>query len=271
MTKPLNIAHRGGAKLWPENTLFAFVSAAQAGFDGAELDVQLTRDGKLVVFHDFRLKPQLCRDSNGRWLSGRRLPLIRNMTLGELQSFDVGRPKPGTLYARNHPDLTPRDGERMPSLSEVIGAVRAVKADFRLFIEIKTSIEDRTLSASAQDVAEAVVAELRKLAFCESAVLVGFDWTGLVHAKRLDPDLQCWFSTERNARLGADAIKAAGGDGWFRASDRTSAEAMKAARTCGLSFGVWTVNDPSAMRALIAAGADAICTDRPDILKSLAG
>lgn len=268
MTKPLNIAHRGGAKLWPENTLAAFVSAAKAGFAGAELDVQLTRDGQLVVFHDFRLKPGLCRDSGGRWLRGSRLPLIRDLTLEELQSFDVGRPKPGSLYARTHADMTPYDGEKMPSLAQVIEAVRAVKADFRLFIEIKTSIDDPTLSARAEEVAEAVVAELRRLAFRQS-VLVGFDWAGLIHAKRLDPDLTCWFSTGRKSQADAGAICAAGGDGWFKDYRGVDAQTVNAAHSCGLFFGVWTVNAPSAMRTLIAAGVDAICTDRPDLLQKL--
>ena len=269
MTKPLNIAHRGGAKLWPENTLFAFVSAAEAGYDGAELDVQLTRDGKLVVFHDFRLKPQLCRDESGRWVDGRRLPLIRELTFDALQSFDVGRPKPGTRYAHAHRDITPRDGERIPSLAQVIGAVRKVKGDFRLFIEIKTSVTDPTLSARPEDVAEAVLAELRSHSFRDFAVLVGFDWAGLIHAKRLDPDVPCWFSTERGSPRGAEDIARAGGDGWFRASDTANAKALRAARDRGLKFGVWTVNAPRPMRALIAAGADAICTDRPDILQNL--
>ena len=70
MAKLLNIAHRGGARLWPENTLYAFAQAARAGCDGAELDLQLTRDGRLVVFHDYRLKPELCRSPGGRWLKG---------------------------------------------------------------------------------------------------------------------------------------------------------------------------------------------------------
>jgi glycerophosphoryl diester phosphodiesterase len=269
MSRTLNIAHRGGAKLWPENTLFAFVSAAQSGFDGAELDVQLTRDGKLVVFHDFRLKSELCRSQDGRWLSGRRLALIRDLTLAELQDFDVGRPRPGSFYARRHSKMTPRDGERMPSLSEVIEAVRAVKEDFRLFIEIKTSIGDRTLSQSAEAVAEAVVGELRAAAFREFAVLVGFDWKGLIHAKMLDPELPCWFSTERKSRLGADAILAHGGDGWFCALERTNTEAVQAARACGLSIGIWTVNDVRELRALLGLGVDALCTDRPDRLKIL--
>src|SRR5215469_11205901 len=56
MSVELNIAHRGGAQLWPENTLPAFIAAASAGSDAAELDVQLTHDDRLIVFHDFRLK-----------------------------------------------------------------------------------------------------------------------------------------------------------------------------------------------------------------------
>src|SRR2546430_4687852 len=194
MTKPLNIAHRGGAYLWPENTLFAFISAAKAGYDGAELDVQMTRDEKLVVFHDFRLKPELCRFSDGRWIKRSAitpLPLIRDLTLGELQGFDVGRPKRGSLYALKHPNLCPHDGERMPTLAEIIAEVRAVKPDFQLFVEIKTSLEDPALSAAPEAVAEAALAELRRAELFEHSVLVGFDWRGLIHAKRLEPTLRC--------------------------------------------------------------------------------
>ena len=53
----LNIAHRGGAGLRPENTLAAFADAMARGCDGAELDVQLSADGVVVVHHDFRLNP----------------------------------------------------------------------------------------------------------------------------------------------------------------------------------------------------------------------
>jgi glycerophosphoryl diester phosphodiesterase len=115
MTVPLNIAHRGGAQLWPENTLFAFARAARAGYGGAELDVQLTRDDKLVVFHDFALKPELCRDSRGRWIGRSERAPVRELSFAELRSFDVGRPKPRTLYARRHRRLIAHDGERVPS------------------------------------------------------------------------------------------------------------------------------------------------------------
>jgi glycerophosphoryl diester phosphodiesterase len=272
MAEPLNIAHRGGALLWPENTLFAFVSAAKAGYDGAELDVQMTRDEKLVVFHDFRLKRELCRSSDGTWVRAKgvaSLPLIRDLTFAELQAFDVGRPKPGTIYAIKHPELRPHDGEHMPSLAQVIAAVQAVKPDFQLFVEIKTSLGDPHLSAAPEAVAEAAMAELRCAKYLEHAVLVGFDWRGLVHAKRLEPALRCWFSTERRTRVAADSIKQAGGDGWFCSLDRARASNVREARALGLGFGVWTVNEASDMRALVDLQVDAICTDRPDRLRTL--
>ena len=272
MPKPLNIAHRGGAQLWPENTLFAFVSAAKAGYDGAELDVQMTRDEQLVVFHDFRLKRELCRNSDGRWVRRKGLaplPLIRDCTLAELQEFDIGRPKPGTLYAKTHKNLRPHDGEPMPSLTEVIAGVRAVKPDFQLFVEIKTSFKDPALSAAPEAVAEAALAGLRSAKHLDHAVLVGFDWRGLIHAKRLEPDLRCWFSTPPRARVKADSIKQTGGDGWFSSLDRANARNVKEARALGLGYGVWTVNAARDMRALIDLEVDAICTDRPDRLRTL--
>ena len=52
----LNLAHRGFSDEYPENTILAFEKAKEAGFDGIELDVQLSRDGELVVIHDEELK-----------------------------------------------------------------------------------------------------------------------------------------------------------------------------------------------------------------------
>src|SRR5229473_4645360 len=74
----LNFAHRGGAGLYPENTLAAFRDAVARGCDGAELDVQLSKDGEVVVFHDFKLKPDICR-LNGEWIR-KPTPLIKELT-----------------------------------------------------------------------------------------------------------------------------------------------------------------------------------------------
>src|SRR5580692_2209660 len=97
----LNIAHRGGAGLMPENTMVAFEDAMARGADGAELDVQLSADGVAVVHHDHRLDPGYARGPDGRWLTG-ETPRIRDLTLAQLKSFDLGRPAPGSDYARAH-------------------------------------------------------------------------------------------------------------------------------------------------------------------------
>jgi glycerophosphoryl diester phosphodiesterase len=284
--KPLNIAHRGGAKLWPENTLFAFERAVAAGYDGAELDVQLSRDGKLVVFHDFQLKPELCRHPDGSWLSRRERRLVRELSASEIQEFDVGRIKPRTLYAQRHRVLHPRDGERIPLLSDVIAAVRKLNPGFRLFIELKTSAEDRSLSAAPEAVAEAVVAQLRGLTFIANTVLVGFDWTALRHVKTLEPRLPCWFTTKRRAPHAdrswaagyhpskfngsiAQAIARAGGNGWLPSAPQAKRSRADEARLLGLKVGVWTVNDARSMRSFMRLGVDAIVTDRPDRLAAL--
>jgi glycerophosphoryl diester phosphodiesterase len=285
-TKPLNIAHRGGAKLWPENTLFAFAEAASAGFDGAELDVQLSRDGKLVVFHDFLLKPELCRHSDGTWIGRRERRPIRDLKWSELRAFDIGRIKPRTLYARRHRVLHPRDGEPIPLLSEVIALVRQSNANFRLFIELKASTEDRSLSAAPEVLAEAVVAELRSTGFSRNAVLVGFDWAALLHLKTIAPDLACWFTTKRRAPHArrswaagyhpskfkgsiGQAIVRAGGDGWFGSRTQATRSRIEEAHALGLKVGVWTVNDIRTMRGLKRFAVDAIVTDRPDRLAAL--
>ncbi len=59
--KPSIIAHRGASGLAPENTLPAFRAAIEAGADGIELDVHLTRDGHLAVHHDYRISMEWAR------------------------------------------------------------------------------------------------------------------------------------------------------------------------------------------------------------------
>src|SRR5215469_16049773 len=115
--RPMNIAHRGGAQLMPENTLAAFADALARGCDGAELDVQLSRDGAVVVHHDYRLMKDVAREK-GSWRAAPG-PRIKDLNLSELRRFDVGRPQAGSDYAARDPDLAPADGESVPTLEEV--------------------------------------------------------------------------------------------------------------------------------------------------------
>ena len=95
---PLVLAHRGASLVRPENTLAAFRAAIEQGADGFELDVQLSRDGQLVVFHDISLER----------IAGRR-ERICDLSAKELRELDVG--------SHFGP---PFRGARMPLLEEVL-------------------------------------------------------------------------------------------------------------------------------------------------------
>ena len=191
---PLNIAHRGGAGLKPENTLAAFRDAVARGADGAELDVQLSRDGEVVVFHDYRLKPEICRGADGRFLA-RPTPRIKDLTRAELRGYDVGRADPASAYATAHPALAAVDGERIPTLGEVIAVAKTASKPFTLMVELKTSFVDRDLSADPLALADAAVAVLRAADYLDRTIFVGFDWTALLRARAIAPQTPCWFTT----------------------------------------------------------------------------
>ena len=110
------IAHRGASRSAPENTLPAFRLAWKQGADIAELDVRLSRDGRLVVSHDATTRR-----------TGGLNRKVCGLTLAELRALDFGRWK-GAKWA----------GTRIPTLDEVMQTVPAGK---RLLIEIKCGAE----------------------------------------------------------------------------------------------------------------------------------
>jgi glycerophosphoryl diester phosphodiesterase len=262
-----NIAHRGGAQLSPENTLAAFQDAVARGCDGAELDVQLTRDGAVVVHHDFRLKPGLAR-RHGAWLTEPG-PRIKDLSLAQLRQFDVGTPQPGGSYARAHPLLKPMDAS-VPTLEEVARLAASASEPFALFVELKCGMsEDSADPRALADAAHQVIAAEGLL---DLTVFVGFDWRALVRIRRLGAS--CWFTTDKfpgklsvDIRQEIDAIVQAGGQGWFPNFPDATPDHVAYARSRGLKIGAWTVNDQADMRRLTYL--DAICTDRPDLLAKL--
>jgi glycerophosphoryl diester phosphodiesterase len=302
----LNIAHRGGAGLRPENTLAAFAHALMMGADGAELDVQLTRDGEVVVFHDYLLNPELCRDAQGRWLT-KPTPRIKDLTLAALQKYDVGRPDPGSKYAEQHPLLEARDGETIPSLDDVVALAKTARKPFRLFVELKTSFSNREMSAEPGALAEATIRILRSHDYLDRSVLVGFDWEGLLHAKKIAPKLECWFTTLAQSWFGeaqpppeddppaAPALAMlrswaqSGSSPWAAGYDavKYGGSILRAIRAAGGDGWFPMFRDATPERVAEAralglkvgawtvnrpadmkrlAGLDAICTDRPDLL-----
>lgn len=266
--RPLNIAHRGGAGLAPENTLAAFRDAVARGCDGAELDVQLSRDGTVVVHHDYRLMRDVTR-KDGTWLDAPG-PRIKDLNLTELRQFDVGRPRPGSGYALRHPDLRAVDGEAVPTLNEVIVVAQSVTQPFLLLVELKCDLSDD--SADPVALADAAMAVVQATRFQDRTVYVGFDWRALLRVKEKQPAARCWFTTDKlqdDVTPVLKAINVSGGEGWFPNWRDLTAERGAQARALGLKLAAWTVNDPAEMQRLTALGIDAICSDRPDLLQAL--
>ena len=259
---PWNIAHRGGAQLMPENTLAAFADALARGCDGVELDVQLTRDGVVVVHHDDRLMADVAR-KDGMWLD-RPGPRIGDLTFDELRSFDVGTARPNSGYALAHP-LLKLVAEHVPRLDAVVDLARAVDRRFRLFVELK--VADGADPEALADGAYEVIAARDSL---DDVIFVGFDWRALARIRARDAGAACWFTTDKlkgDVRPVVQIIAAAGGQGWFPHFADATPQNVAYARERGLKVGAWTVNRCDDMQRL--KGLDALCTDRPDLLSGL--
>lgn len=246
----------------PENTLAAFADAMARGCDGAELDVQLTRDGVPVAHHDFRLKAGLAR-KDGVWLTEPG-PRIKDLTLEELRQFDVGTARPGSDYALAHPLLKPMDAS-VPTLREV--AELAKPKHFLLFVELKCNAGDD--SADPLRLADAAYDVIANHGELERTAFVGFDWRAMTRMREYDAS--CWFTTDKlsgDARPVIDSVARLGAQAWFPDFADATPDNVAYARRLGLKVGAWTVNDPADMRRLMDL--DAICTDRPDLLASIA-
>jgi glycerophosphoryl diester phosphodiesterase len=289
------IGHRGAAGLAPENTLPAFARACIIGVDAFELDVLLTADRKAVVYHDFRLKPELTRTSNGKWLASASPPAIQDLKLQDLKTYDVGRLKPGTRYARRYPEQQPIDGERIPTLREVISLHRhQCRKSTELWIEIKTSPEKPDLTPAPEVVVEAVVRIMREKKISDRARILSFDWRSLVHVQKIAPDIPTVYLSLEGVHLnnirpgqpgsspwmaGLDiddfsgsiphAIQAAGGRYWAPYYKHVTINQIQTAHQLGIQVFVWAPDFRSEMERLIDMGVDGIITNRPDILKAV--
>ena len=151
------VAHRGCERLAPENTLSAFRKAIEVGADFAELDVQETADGIVVVLHD--------RDLMRVAGDPRR---IADLTFAEARKLDLGR--------RFSPEYA---GERIPTLAEVIELARG---KIKLQIELKYYGKDRGLAAKIADL-------IHREGFESECEVTSLDYDGLMAAKRRNPRL----------------------------------------------------------------------------------
>jgi glycerophosphoryl diester phosphodiesterase len=282
-------AHRGGRGLRPENTLPAFAHALELGVDTLELDIGLTADGVVVVSHDPFLNPAITRDAAGQWLPGPRGPLIRSLTLQQLQAYELGRIQPGTSYAQTFATQQPVDGTRMPTLAQVFELVRARGADrVRFNIETKVSPREPDETVGPEAMTQALLKVVREAGMLGRVSIQSFDWRTLQLVQKLEPALPTVYLTVQsangdNVRDGAwtagfrladhgsvpRLVRAAGGAAWSPNAGALSEALVQEAHALGLKVIPWTANDPAAMDRLIGWGVDGLITDYPDRLREV--
>jgi glycerophosphoryl diester phosphodiesterase len=247
------IAHRGGSRLAPENTLAAFRNALTLPVDAVELDVQMSRDGYPIVFHDNTLKRVTDGEGN-----------ILDLDFGYLRSLNAAAHFPGGWPT----------AEQMPTLREVLDLV---SGRVQVQIEIKTSQRDGVYGRYPQ-IVEAVVDEVRATGMLQQAVIISFDWPMLLAVKVLEPTLATGAIVSDNAWK-PDAedtldtlvqqIKPLGCE-WIALDHKLFTADMPAVlHKHGFQLGLWTVNTLEQLRYFAEAGVDALTSDQPDFFAQL--
>lgn len=252
LEEPAVIAHRGGSKLRPENTLAAFRHAVSLGVDAIECDVHLSRDGEVVVIHDDTL--DRTTDATGA---------VARFTAAELASIDAG--------ARFEPErgFPFRDqGVGVPRLAEVLAAC----PDLPVVVEIKG---DRPETARrALETVRAAGAEAR-------VMMGGFSQAVLGEVRRRAPGLITSASRVE--------VQSALRRSWVWLAPRRSGYALfqiplrlrgrqiltrrfvRVARRSSIPVQAWIVDDEADMRMLLEWGVTGLISDRPDVALRVVG
>jgi glycerophosphoryl diester phosphodiesterase len=250
----LHIAHRGGAKLAPENTLPAFtVAVEQYRTDMLELDVHQTRDGVWVVSHDETV--DRCTDGSGE---------IASLTVGEIQHLDAGY-----RFTADGGRTFPFRGQgvRIPTLREVLEHF----PDLRLNIDVKLAAEGS--ESSFADELRAAGAVQRVCCGAEDDSLAGRLHAALPDACHFYPRdaLAAFVLAIKSGEAPPTAPRFSVLDMplYFLGERLVDAALLDAAKANDRWLNVWTVDDPVEMTRLVREGVGGIMTDRPDLLRSV--
>lgn len=227
-------AHRGSSGYMPENTMEAFELAIEQKADGIELDVQLSKDGEVIVLHDESV--DRVTGSSG-W--------VKDLTFRQLKELMV---KPAEESGKIY---------RIPSLAEVLDLMR--HTDMKVNIELKNSV------FFYEGMEEKVLALVKNSGMEERVIYSSFNHYSLRKVRELAPEaetglLMCdgWIDVASYAKkVGVNALHPA-------VYHLQYPDFVKKCREQGLKLHVWTVNQPEHFAMVKDAGADAVITNYPD-------
>jgi len=250
------IGHRGASADAPENTLGSFKLGYEQEADAVELDIHLSKDGRLVVLHDF----------DTARVAGVHAK-VEDRTLEELRKLEIGQwgRWKGSAFS-----------EKMPTLEEVLALVPAGR---RLFVEIKCQGSASATARCRDQLVPELVRVLRQHPVqARQVALITFSFEVAKAAKEKLPHVPvCWLFEWKIKPGDGDSprvddlvakVKAAHLDGLdLHYNSPIDGEFVHKMRAAHLRLYVWTVDDPAAARRLAAAGVDGITTNRPRWLR----
>ena len=236
-------AHRGFSGYYPENTMLAFQKVAEETVaDGIELDIQLTKDGEIVIMHD----EMLDRTTNGSgWL--------KDHTLEELKMLSVGV---------NVKGFFPR--QTIPTLREYFTWLKTTK--------LITNIELKTSYFEYEGIEEKLFAMVKEFGLADQIWYSSFNHYTVARIKKLMPEAKCGLLTdtwlmnigEYAASQGAASVNART---YFCAKEGVAADL----HAHNIALQAWTPNDAEMMQELVDAGVDVLITNYPDIAAKVLG
>lgn len=296
-------AHRGGRDVRPENTLYSYAYAIELGATSIECDMQLTKDGQIVMSHNPILNSDITRDENGNYIENNKYD-IRLMTVDELKKFDVGvmDPNCGEYYDLHGKTQFTYDA-KIPTLEELMQLIQSY-GDKNIVLNIETKSYPDPASAGYKNNAdpkkfvEVFNNIVKKYDMEDRVVLQSFDWQTLIEMKKLNPNISTsalwqeqpsWgrdseslrrYEKKKSPWLGGLDIKdyqgnpvkaahAIGADIISPYYTEISKQDVDEAHSLGMKVVPWTVNNEKDMNILLDMGVDGIISDKPWLLKQV--
>jgi glycerophosphoryl diester phosphodiesterase len=238
---PLVIAHRGDSAHRPENTLAAFAGALELGVSAVEMDIQLTRDGHVVVIHDATLE----RTTTGRGD-------VRQMTLAEVRAVSAGYPdRFGSEWA----------GERVPTLAEALSLLRD-RARAMVELKAESVTDDATGGLEAR-----AVAEIRRSGTADKVALISFDQRAIVRLRELAPEISRGriFGRTTADEVLADA-RASGSEVVLPHKSQLNDALVARVHAAGLKLATWVLDEPEELRELARFDLYGFGSNRPGVM-----
>ncbi|MDC3114245.1 glycerophosphodiester phosphodiesterase family protein [Alphaproteobacteria bacterium] len=292
LAKPNQIkiyGHRGARGYLPENTLGSFKYLFKNDISSYETDIVLSKDLVPVIYHDFRLNPDITKDSEGNWITNNDIK-IYDLTYEQLSKFTIGSINKKSKYGRRFDNQKDIPEQKIPKLSELLDLTsRNILDGLLINLEIKSTPIENNLTPPPYIMAKLIIDEVNKFKLKDHVIYSSFDWRILREIKTLNSKIPRAYLTSKQRgkiydkspwldlmpvydkdKLGLPKlIKKLDGNAWHPKHKDIKREDVRISHEEGLLVNVWTVNEEFDMLKMIDYGVDGIITDYPLKLKEL--